>query len=189
MRQRPQVQALLRGVLARGPQRAAGGEAGMARRLIIVESPAKARTIHKFLGKGYEVKASMGHVRDLPKNPKKKGEPDWIGIDEDQDFRPHYAVLRDKKKIVDDILQAAHRADAVLLAADPDREGEAICWHLEQLLKADKVQKPIGRILFHEITARAVQAGVAAPRPICAAPRPPIPTRPAPGHPTRRLAQ
>ncbi len=141
----------------------------MARRLIIVESPAKARTIHKFLGKGYEVKASMGHVRDLPKNPKKKGEPDWIGIDEDQDFRPHYAVLRDKKKIVDDILQAAHRADAVLLAADPDREGEAICWHLEQLLKADKVQKPIGRILFHEITARAVQAGVAAPRPICEA--------------------
>ena len=69
----------------------------MGKSLVIVESPAKARTINRFLGKKYQVKASMGHVRDLPKNPKKKGKPDWIGVDEDDDFKPHYIVLRDKK--------------------------------------------------------------------------------------------
>ena len=136
------------------------------RRLLVVESPAKARTIQKFLGPGYVVRASMGHVRDLPKNPKKKGEPDWIGVDEDQDFTPHYVVLRDKKKTVDDIVAAARRAPAILLAADPDREGEAICWHLEEILKAQKIRVPIGRVLFHEITKRAVQSGVESPQPI-----------------------
>ena len=122
----------------------------MGKSLVIVESPAKARTINRFLGKKYQVKASMGHVRDLPKNPKKKGQPDWIGIDEDDDFKPHYIVLRDKKKTVDDILAAAKKAEEVLLAADPDREGEAICWHLEQILKKSNPDATIQRVEFNE---------------------------------------
>jgi DNA topoisomerase-1 len=136
------------------------------RKLLVVESPAKARTIQKFLGRGYVVRASMGHVRDLPKNPKKKGAPDWIGIDEDEGFKAHYVVLRDKKKIVDEIVAAAQHAPAILLAADPDREGEAICWHLEAILKEHHIQVPIGRVLFHEITQRAVTQGITQPRPI-----------------------
>jgi len=108
----------------------------------------------------------MGHVRDLPKNPKKKGAPDWIGVDEDQGFRAHYVVLRDKKKTVDEIVAAAQHAPAILLAADPDREGEAICWHLEAILQEHRVKAPIGRVLFHEITQRAVTHGIEHPRPI-----------------------
>jgi len=132
-------------------------------RLIIVESPAKARTIEKFLGAGYRVKASMGHVRDLPKNPKKKGDPDWIGVDEEHDFQPHYVVPHDKRKTVEDLVAAARKADEVLLAADPDREGEAICWHLEQILRSRKVPGPFGRILFHEITRQAVRGAIEHP--------------------------
>ena len=132
-------------------------------RLIIVESPAKARTIEKFLGPGYRVKASMGHVRDLPKNPKKKGDPDWIGVDEEHDFTPHYVVLHDKKKVVEELISAAKQADGILLAADPDREGEAICWHLEQLLRSRKIDRPIARILFHEITRQAVRGAIEQP--------------------------
>ncbi|MFH1143079.1 MAG: type I DNA topoisomerase [Candidatus Eisenbacteria bacterium] len=132
-------------------------------RLIIVESPAKARTIEKFLGPGYRVKASMGHVRDLPKNPKKKGDPDWIGVDEEHDFAPQYMVLHDKRKIVEELVAAARTADEIFLAADPDREGEAICWHLEQILRSRKVTVPLGRILFHEITRQAVRAAIEQP--------------------------
>lgn len=142
----------------------AGARAG--RRLLVVESPAKARTIQKFVGRGYVVRASMGHVRDLPKNPKKKGVPDWIGVDEDQGFKAHYVVLRDKKKTVDEIVAAAQHAPAILLAADPDREGEAICWHLEAILQEHRIQAPIGRVLFHEITQRAVSHGIEHPQPI-----------------------
>jgi len=133
--------------------------------LVIVESPAKAKTINKFLGRNYVVKASMGHVRDLPKNPKRKGDPDWIGIDEENDFEPHYIVLRDKKKTVDALVEAAKKADEILLAADPDREGEAICWHLQQILEK-KTKKPVRRILFNEITKKAIREAVQHPREI-----------------------
>ncbi|MCK4414084.1 MAG: type I DNA topoisomerase [Candidatus Eisenbacteria sp.] len=138
------------------------------RQLVIVESPAKARTIERFLGKGFQVKASMGHVRDLPKNPKKKGDPDWIGIDEEHDFAPQYIILRDKRKVIDEILQAARGSTGIFLAADPDREGEAICWHLEQILRGKKIDLPIERVLFHEITRGAVRSALDAPRAISA---------------------
>jgi len=141
-----------------GPARAAG------RQLIIVESPAKARTIQRFAGSDFEVCASMGHVRDLPKNPKKKGDPDWIGVDEAHGFTPHYVVLAEKKKPVDEIVARASRAREVLLAGDPDREGEAICWHLEEILKQRQVAAPARRILFHEITRQAVRAAIEHPR-------------------------
>ncbi len=137
----------------------------MGKSLVIVESPAKARTINKFLGKDFRVKASMGHVRDLPKNPKKKGDPDWIGVDEEKDFEPHYIVLRDKKKTVDAILEAAEKVDEILLAADPDREGEAICWHLKEILRK-KLDKPIRRVEFNEITKAAIRKAIDAPREI-----------------------
>ncbi|MCE5246017.1 MAG: type I DNA topoisomerase [Candidatus Polarisedimenticolia bacterium] len=138
----------------------------MAKHLVIVESPAKAKTINKFLGRDYRVKASKGHVRDLPKNPKKKGDKDWIGVDEDKGFKPHYEILKDRVKTVDEIIAAAKEAETVLLAADPDREGEAICWHLAQLLREKKIDKPVQRILFNEITRRAVRAAIEAPREI-----------------------
>ncbi|RMG44447.1 MAG: type I DNA topoisomerase [Acidobacteria bacterium] len=137
----------------------------MAKSLVIVESPAKARTINKFLGKDFRVKASMGHVRDLPKNPKKKGDPDWIGVDEDHGFRAHYVLLPEKKKTVEELIAAAKGAREILLAADPDREGEAICWHLKEILSR-KVDAPIRRILFNEITRRAVRAALDNPRDI-----------------------
>ncbi len=137
----------------------------MGKSLVIVESPAKAKTINKFLGRNYVVKASMGHVRDLPKNPKRKGDPEWIGIDEEKDFEPHYIVLRDKKKTVDALVEAAKKADEILLAADPDREGEAICWHLQQILEK-KAKKPVRRILFNEITKKAIREAVRHPREI-----------------------
>lgn len=138
----------------------------MAKHLVIVESPAKAKTINKFLGKDFRVKASRGHVRDLPKNPRKKGDKDWIGVDEDKGFRPHYEVLKDKEKTVQEIVDAAKDAEIVLLAADPDREGEAICWHLQQILAEKKIKKPIQRILFNEITKKAVRAALERPRDI-----------------------
>ena len=97
----------------------------MARSLVIVESPAKAKTINKFLGKGFVVKASMGHVRDLPKKT--------LGVDE-KDFTPTYTALPEKKKTLAELRKAAKDADAIFLAADPDREGEAICWHLKEEL-------------------------------------------------------
>src|SRR5499426_2937840 len=93
----------------------------MARSLVIVESPAKAKTINKFLGREYVVKASMGHVRDLPKNK--------LGVDEET-FKPTYLVLPSKKKTLGELKKAAENSETVYLAPDPDREGEAICWHL-----------------------------------------------------------
>ena len=132
----------------------------MAKNLVIVESPAKAKTINKFLGKDFKVKASMGHVRDLPKNPKKKDDKDWIGIDEKKAFRPHYEVLPDKKKVVDELLRAAEDAEAIFLATDPDREGEAIGWHIAEILRGKKLDKPVQRILFNEITKKAVQEAI-----------------------------
>jgi len=118
----------------------------MGRSLVIVESPAKAKTINKFLGKKFVVMASMGHVRDLPKRT--------LGVDEG-DFTPTYAVLPEKKKTVAELRKAAKGAEAVYLAPDPDREGEAICWHLKEVL-AGETDAPFRRVLFHEITKRAV---------------------------------
>ena len=125
----------------------------MAKALIIVESPAKAKTIMKFLGKGHTVKASMGHVRDLPKTK--------LGVNEASNFKPTYQVLPGRKKIIDELKKSAAEADAVYLAADPDREGEAICWHLAEELKG--VNKKLHRVLFNEITKKAVTSAMANP--------------------------
>ncbi len=118
----------------------------MAKFLVIVESPAKAKTINKFLGSKYVVKASMGHVRDLPKSS--------LGVDEKKNFRPTYEILPSRKKVLSEIRQIADRADAVYLATDPDREGEAIGWHLAQVLKLNG--RRIKRVLLEEITRKAV---------------------------------
>ena len=128
----------------------------MAKSLVIVESPAKARTINKFLGRGFSVKASMGHVRDLPKKK--------LGVDEKRGFKPTYEVLPGRKKVLDDLKKAAEGADAIYLAPDPDREGEAICWHLSEELK--KVNKKLYRVLFNEITKRAVLHAIENPQKI-----------------------
>ena len=119
----------------------------MQKSLVIVESPAKAHTINRYLGPGYLVKASMGHVRDLPKSR--------LGVDIKRDFAPHYVVIPERKKTVAELQKAAKEAAAVILAADPDREGEAICWHLSALL-ADS-NPNIRRVLLNEITKRAVE--------------------------------
>src|SRR5580700_8750656 len=116
----------------------------MTNQLIIVESPSKARTLAKFLGAGYTVKASMGHVRDLPKSK--------MGVDVDNDFAPQYEVIKGKEKQISELKAAAKQADVTLLAADPDREGEAIAWHIAQALKL----KDPDRVVFHEITKGAV---------------------------------
>ncbi|HOW85904.1 MAG TPA: type I DNA topoisomerase [Candidatus Aminicenantes bacterium] len=121
----------------------------MAKSLVIVESPAKAKTVNHYLGKDFVVKASMGHVRDLPK----KG----LGVDVEHDFEPTYEVIPDKKKIVAELRKAAKESERVILAADPDREGEAISWHLSQLL-AD-ANPNIFRASFHEITEEGVREG------------------------------
>jgi DNA topoisomerase-1 len=123
---------------------------------VIVESPAKARTLGRYLGKDYTVVASVGHVRDLPKNE--------LGIDVDHGFAPVYQTLPAKRKVVADIRTAARHAERVLLATDPDREGEAIGWHLAELI--GDLDKPIERVLFHEITKRAVQEAISHPRPL-----------------------
>lgn len=128
----------------------------MSGALVIVESPAKARTLGKYLGKGYSVVASVGHVRDLPKNE--------LGIDVEKGFAPAYQVLPGKRKVIGEIRAAAQRAERILLATDPDREGEAIGWHVAALL-AD-LELPIERVLFHEITRRAVQEAMTHARPI-----------------------
>jgi len=128
----------------------------MAQALVIVESPAKAKTINKFLGRGYVVKASMGHVRDLPKRK--------LGVDEES-FEPTYQVLAEKKKVLGELKKAAKGAKAVYLASDPDREGEAICWHLREELQED-TDAEFHRVLFNEITRRAVQEAFEHPREI-----------------------
>lgn len=125
-------------------------------RLVIVESPAKAKTIGKYLGPGYTVMASMGHVRDLPKST--------LGVEVDHDFAPKYLVPRDKVKTVKDLKSAVERSTEIYLATDPDREGEAIAWHLVQAI--DPGSKPIHRVVFHEITKDAVTEAIAHPRDI-----------------------
>lgn len=125
-----------------------------AKNLVIVESPAKAKTIEKYLGKDYSVKSSFGHIRDLPK----KG----LNIDIEHGFEPSYEINPDKKKVVAELRKAAKEAEHVWLASDEDREGEAIAWHLTQALKLDV--KTTKRIVFHEITKTAIEAAILKPR-------------------------
>ena len=121
----------------------------MAKRsLVVVESPTKVKTIQKYLDSKYIVKASMGHVRDLPKSK--------LGVDEKKGFKPEYKVLPAKKKVLDELKKAAEKVDALYIATDPDREGEAIGWHLAQELGISKAKTH--RIMFNEITERAVKA-------------------------------
>ncbi|MFN2568185.1 MAG: DNA topoisomerase, partial [Candidatus Dormibacteria bacterium] len=126
----------------------------MSNRLIIVESPSKAKTLARFLGSGYTVRASMGHVRDLPKSK--------IGVDVEHGFEPQYEVIKGKEKPIKELRAAARQAESTLLAADPDREGEAIAWHVA---KALNLRDP-DRVVFHEITKGAVEAALANPRKI-----------------------
>jgi len=130
----------------------------MASKLVIVESPAKARTLNKILGRSYNVKASLGHVRDLPKAS--------LGVDVDKGFTPKYVIPPEKKKIVGEIKKAANKASSIYLATDPDREGEAISWHLVQAARLGKDGVPIHRVAFHEITKDAVQEAFQSPRSI-----------------------
>jgi DNA topoisomerase-1 len=124
--------------------------------LVVVESPAKARTIKKYLGAGYTVKASVGHIRDLPERE--------LGIDIDNGFKPHYVTVKGKTKIMTELRREAAKSSAIYLATDMDREGEAIAWHLKEVLEKSKL--PIKRIVFNEITKHALQEAVAAPRDI-----------------------
>jgi DNA topoisomerase I len=135
----------------------------MAKNLVIVESPAKAKTINKYLGKDYLVMASIGHIKDLPSKS--------LGVDVEHDFAPTYEVIpdlkkRNNKRIVADLKKAAKAADAVYLAADPDREGEAICQHLAEEIVPKKPAKPAFRVMFNEITKRAVNAAFDHPKQI-----------------------
>ena len=155
----------------------------MAKNLVVVESPAKAKTIQKILGKGFQVLSSMGHVKDLPKSR--------LGVDVQNGFTPSYVVIKDRKKVLGDILESARAADTVYLAPDPDREGEAIAWHIADAIRADagkpkkkakgtavkaaKGKKKAGkaadalkapdikRVLFHEITKKGITQGMANP--------------------------
>jgi DNA topoisomerase-1 len=127
----------------------------MGKTLVVVESPAKAKTIKKYLGSKYEVLASKGHIKDLPKK---------MGIDIENGFKETYQVIEGKEKVLAELKGAAKEADEVLLATDPDREGEAIAWHLAEELKGDT--KSAKRVEFHEITKNGVQKGVASPRPL-----------------------
>ena len=128
----------------------------MTKNLVIVESPAKAKTISKFLGKDFQVESSFGHIRDLPKS--------GMSVDTENNFEPKYIVPRDKTKVVNNLKKAAKAADTVWLASDEDREGEAIAWHLAQALSLDPKQTK--RIVFHEITKEAITAAVESPRTI-----------------------
>ena len=121
----------------------------MAKNLVIVESPAKAKTIGKYLGKNYTVKASLGHVKDLPKKN--------LSVDVENDFKPVYEVIEGKKKLIAELKTAAKGADSVFLAADPDREGEAICFHLQEELQDRKNGPKFFRVMFNEITKSAIQ--------------------------------
>ena len=128
----------------------------MAKNLIIVESPAKSKTIKKFLGKNYEVVASNGHVRDMPKSQ--------MGVDFENDFEPKYITIRGKGELLASLRKEVKKADKIYLATDPDREGEAISWHLTKALKLD--DKDVSRISFNEITKTAVKASLKTPREI-----------------------
>ena len=128
----------------------------MGKNLVIVESPAKAKTIGKYLGKNYTVEASMGHIRDLPKSQ--------LGVDKDNNYNPKYITIRGKGELISKLKREAKKSDKVYLATDPDREGEAISWHLAQILNLDENDEC--RIEFHEITKSAIQSAIKNPRKI-----------------------
>ena len=125
-------------------------------KLVIVESPAKAKTIGKYLGRGYKVTASMGHVRDLPAST--------LGIDVENGYTPKYITIKGKQKLVKELKAEAKKCDGVLLPTDPDREGEAISWHLANILGLDPSAP--NRVTFDEITKKGVKEGMAHPRAI-----------------------
>ncbi|GBC83234.1 DNA topoisomerase 1 [bacterium HR10] len=132
----------------------------MAKKLVIVESPAKAKTINKYLGRDFTVMASVGHIKDLPEKE--------LGVDIENDFRPTYVIIPDEikknnRRILTELKRAAREAEAIYLAADPDREGEAICQHLKEELVGPREKKPVYRVLFHEITPQAVRAAFRQP--------------------------
>jgi DNA topoisomerase-1 len=123
-------------------------------KLVIVESPTKAKTLKGILGREYDIKASMGHIRDLPKS--------GLGVDVDHNFEPEYTVPEKAKKILTDLKKSAKETKEIILATDPDREGEAIAWHLEELLKPSKSSKKksdtvFSRVVFHELTKGAIE--------------------------------
>jgi len=124
--------------------------------LVIVESPAKAKTIEKYLGSSYTVKASMGHLIDLPKSR--------IAIDVKNNFEPEYITVRGRAKLLKELQGDAKKSDSVLLASDNDREGEAIAWHLQNSITAKAGKVPIQRISFNEITQGAIRDAVASPQ-------------------------
>jgi DNA topoisomerase-1 len=143
---------------AAAPKKSASKAEAAARRstgsaLVVVESPAKAKTIQKYLGGGTQVMASVGHVKDLPKSE--------LGVDIEHEFSPHYVVIRGKNKIIADLRKAAKKADVVYLAPDPDREGEAIAWHLAEEIR--DANPNIKRVLFNEITKRGITEAIANP--------------------------
>src|SRR5918997_1520983 len=135
----------------------------VAHKLVIVESPAKARTIGGYLGQGYVVESSIGHIRDLPQSaaetPAKIKDKPWgrLAVDVDNGFEPYYVVPRDKKSHISKLKMLVKDADALYLATDEDREGEAIAWHLLDELKP---KIPVKRMVFHEITPKAIQDAV-----------------------------
>ncbi|MFN3699799.1 MAG: toprim domain-containing protein, partial [Dictyoglomus sp.] len=124
------------------------------KKLIIVESPAKAKTIEKILGKNFKVLASYGHIRDLPEKE--------LGVDVENNFKPKYVLIPSRKKILDTLKELSEKAEKLYLATDPDREGEAIAWHLVEVLKLPK--NKFSRIEFHEITPRAIEEAIKNPR-------------------------
>src|SRR3989344_117760 len=137
------------------------------KKLLIVESPTKARTIGKYLGSDYEVLASVGHVRDLPKSNKD-------AVDIESGFIPRYVVHAEKRDVIEKIQRAAAKASEIYLATDPDREGEAIAWHIAQIIKDNsgstkhqaRKSKPIKRVVYHEITEDAIKDAIEHPREI-----------------------
>ena len=139
-----------------GSGTASGSRSAGRGKLVIVESPAKARTIGKYLGAGYTVKASMGHIRDLPKST--------LGVNVEADFTPTYLVPRDKLKLVKELKESVQSAREIFLATDPDREGEAIAWHI--VAATDAEAKPVHRVVFHEITPEAINEAISNPRDI-----------------------
>ena len=127
-------------------------------KLVVVESPAKARTIGRILGADYSIKATLGHVRDLPRSE--------LGIDIANDFAPRYVIIKQRKKAISELKKSANDASAIYLATDPDREGEAISWHLVEAIKLNNSKVPIHRVVFHEITKEAVEKAFHHPRSI-----------------------
>ena len=125
-----------------------------AKNLVIVESPAKAKTLEKYLGRDYQVKASVGHVVDLPKSK--------LGVDIKKNFAPDFTVILSKKKVIDELKKAAKGKENIYLASDPDREGEAIAWHIADHVV--KNHKRVHRVMINEITKKAVQEAIANPQ-------------------------